>query len=132
MDEVMEFMETINEGIKKNEAIMWAIALKENPSKLIGTICYWKIQNQNYRAELGYTLHPQYWRKGIMKDAILKVIEYGFKTVQFHSIEARIHAGNKASAAVLESTGFVQEGYLKEEFFFGEKFSDTIIYSRLQ
>ena len=111
---------------------MWAITLKENPLKLIGTICYWRIQSENYRAELGYMLQQRYWRKGIMKEAILKVIEYGFETLQFHSIEARIHAGNKASAAVLESTGFVQEGYLKEEFFFREKFSDTIIYSRLQ
>ena len=111
---------------------MWAIALKTNPSKLIGTICYWNIQKQNFRAEIGYVLHPQFWRMGIMKETINKVIEYGFNTMKLHSIEALIRADNAASAAVLESTGFVKEGYLKEEFYYRGKFMDTIIYSRLQ
>ena len=132
VDEVHAFLKTIDEGIEKNEAILWGIALKEEPSKIIGTICLWRIQPANYRAELGYMLHPQHWGRGITKEAIQKVIEYGFKTLQLHSIEARIHAHNKASAGVLHSTGFIQEGYLKEEFCFREKFSDTIIYSRLQ
>ena len=47
-------------------------------------------------------------------------------------MEARIKAGNSPSAAVLEATGFVQEGYLKEEYYFNEKFYDSVIYSRLQ
>ena len=131
-DEVTVFLKTIDESIEKNESIFWGITLKENPKKIIGTICFWKIQPGNYRAELGYMLHPQYWRMGIMKEAIQKIIEYGFKTLKLHSIEARIHADNKPSAAVLLAAGFIQEGYLKEEFCFREKFSDTIIYSRLQ
>ncbi len=132
IDEVKDFLKTIDENIEKNESIFWGITLKENPEKIIGTICFWKIQPGNYRAELGYMLHPQYWRMGIMKEAIQEIIEYGFKTLKLHSIEARIHADNKPSEAVLLATGFIQEGYLKEEFCFREKFSDTIIFSRLQ
>jgi len=131
-DEVHAFLKTIDDGREKNEAILWGIALKENPSKIIGTMCLWRIQPANYRAELGYMLQPMHWGRGITKEAIQKVIEYGFKTLQLHSMEARVHPQNKASAAVLLSTGFIQEGYLKEEFCFREKFSDTIIYSRLQ
>lgn len=52
--------------------------------------------------------------------------------MKLHSVEARIKAGNSPSAAVLEATGFVQEGYLKEEYYFNEKFYDSVIYSRLQ
>ena len=132
LEEVKAFMKTIDESIEMNETIFWGIALKKNPSKLIGTICYWKIQPGNYRVELGYMLHPQHWRKGIMKEAIQRIVAYGFKTIKLHSIEARIHAGNVASAAVLLATGFIQEGHLKDEFCFRGKFSDTIIYSRLQ
>lgn len=132
LDDVKDFLKTIDESIEMNETIFWGITLKENPEKIIGTICFWKIQPGNYRAELGYMLHPQYWRKGIMKEAIQKIIEYGFITLNLHSIEARIHADNKPSAAVLLATGFIQEGYLKGEFCFREKFSDTIIFSRLQ
>ena len=41
-----------------------------------------------------------------MKEAILKVIEYGFAVMQLHSIEARINLVNIASAAIFKSTGF--------------------------
>jgi ribosomal-protein-alanine N-acetyltransferase len=127
-----EFIRRVDEGIHAAEAIMWGIALKDNPENLIGTICFWNIQKENYRAEIGYVLHPDYWRKGFMKEAIKEVIAYGFKSLGFHSIEARIHADNIASAAILEATGFLKEGLLKEEFCFRGKFLDTIIYSRLQ
>ncbi len=132
LQEAEEFIKKIDDGIQANTNILWGIALKTNPSKLIGTICYWNIQKQNYRAEIGYVLHPQFWRQGIMKETINKIIEYGFNTMNLHSIEALIRADNDGSSAVLESTGFVKEGYLKEEFFFRGNFSDTIIYSRLQ
>lgn len=128
---VKEFIKEINLGIDASQAIMWGIALQESPATLIGNICYWRIQSQHHRAEIGYTLHPAYWRKGIMKEAILKVMEFGFEQMKLHSIEARISAGNLASAAILKSTGFIQEGYLKEEFCFRNKYYDTIIFSKV-
>lgn len=129
--EAEEFIKQINTSIEINEAIMWAITLQNNPSKVIGTICYWRLQPENHRAEIGYALHPDYWRKGIMKEAIQKVLEFGFKTMKLHSVEARISLENLASAAVLTKTGFVKEARLKEEFFFRGEFLDTIIYSRI-
>jgi len=131
IQEAEEFIKRIDSEIDANEVILWAIALRDDPGKLIGTICYWQLQKENYRAEIGFVLHPHYWRKGIMKEAVLKVIEYGFSTLRLHSIEAHINSSNTASAAILESTGFVREAYLKENVFFGGKFLDTAIYSRL-
>ena len=49
--------------------------------KVIGSICYWRLLKQHYRAEIGYALHPQYWKKGLMKEAILKVLDYGYNTM---------------------------------------------------
>jgi [ribosomal protein S5]-alanine N-acetyltransferase len=132
IEEAVAFIQRISDAVDANESIMWAITLKDNPAKLIGNICYWQLQPENYRAEIGYSLHPDHWRKGIMKEAILKVLEYGFQVLKLHSIEARTSPDNIASAAVLEATGFVKEAHLKEEFFFGGKFLDTLIYSRLQ
>ncbi len=128
---VKGFIKGINLDIDASQAIMWGIALLENPAILIGNICFWRIQSQHHRAEIGYTLHPGYWRNGIMKEVVLKVIEFGFEQMKLHSIEARISAENLASAALLKSTGFVQEGYLKEEVCFRNKFYDTIIFSKL-
>ena len=87
---------------------------------------------EHYRAEIGYVLDPAYWRKGIMKETILRTLDYGFSTLGLHSVEARINPHNIASASVLESTGFVREAYFKEDFFHRGKFEDTAVYSRLQ
>lgn len=132
LDEVLDLIKIFDEGIEKNEALMWGIAEKENPGKLIGTICFWNMQPHNYRTEMGYLLNPFFWGKGYMKEAIAQLTEYGFSVLHLHSIEARMQSGNHASAAVLEANGFVKEGHLKEDWFFDGRFYDTVIYSRLQ
>jgi [ribosomal protein S5]-alanine N-acetyltransferase len=127
-----EFIALVTKNIENNDSIIWAIVLKEAPSKVIGTICFWNMQKEHYRTEIGYALDPAQWRKGIMKEAILKVLDYGFEEIGLHSVEARLSAANTASAAVLESTGFVKEAYFKEDFFHRGKFEDTLVYSRLK
>jgi ribosomal-protein-alanine N-acetyltransferase len=131
LQEAKDFIKDIHEYIRDNESILWGIALKDSPAKIIGTICLWQFQKEHYRAEIGYVLHPEQWRKGIMKEAILKVIDYAFNTLQLHSLAGMIDPANAASAAILESTGFTREGYFKEDFYFKGKFYDTAVYSRL-
>jgi [ribosomal protein S5]-alanine N-acetyltransferase len=131
LEEAEAFIEKINNSVDMNEAIMWAISLANDPATLIGTICYWRLQPQHYRAEVGYALHPVHWNKGIMKEALLAVISYGFEVMKLHSIEARLNADNGASARVLEKTGFTREGFFKEDFYSRGKFVDTAVYSLL-
>ena len=132
ISEAEEFINRINKGIDENEAILWGIALISKPSVIIGTICFWNIQKENLRGEIGYLLHPDFWRKGIMKEAIKAVNNYGFTVLGMHSIEAITSPGNGASSAVLESTGFVKEGCLSESFYFRGEFEDRVIYSKLK
>ena len=130
--EVEEFIEKINKNVDENESILWGIALLNDPSVIIGTICLWNFKKEHYRGEIGYLLHPGHWRKGIMKEAIHAVVDYGFDSLDLHSIEALLNPENIGSSAVLESTGFVKEAHLKESFYFNGKFEDTAIYSKLK
>jgi [ribosomal protein S5]-alanine N-acetyltransferase len=131
ISEAIEFIQLVNNSLVTNFGISWAIALKEDPQKLIGTIGHWRLIKEHYRAEVGYMLSPKFWKKGIMKEALIKVIDYGFNEMKLHSIEAHINPENAASAGILEATGFVREAYFKEDFFYKGEFSDTAIYSRL-
>lgn len=126
------FIDRINANLDANESIMWTIALADDPDTMIGTICYWNIQPENYRAEVGYVLHPDQWNKGIMAEALRAVIKYGFEEMKLHSIEAHINPENTASGRVLEKTGFVREGYYRENYYFQGRFFDTAIYSLLK
>jgi ribosomal-protein-alanine N-acetyltransferase len=132
INDARDFILNIQANAEKGESILWAIAMNTKPGELIGTICYWRLQPEHYRAEIGYTLHPKFWRKGIMKEAIEAVLEYGFEVMKLHSIEARLNADNHASAALLEKTGFTRDAHFREDFFFNDKFFDTLVYSRLK
>jgi ribosomal-protein-alanine N-acetyltransferase len=131
VEEAIAFIQMVNANIDKNESIMWAIALQDRPDTLIGNISFWRIINQHYRSEIGYMLHPDFWGKGIMKEALLAAINFGFTEMKLHSIEAHINPDNTASGILLEKTGFVREAYFKEDFYFRGKFIDTAIYSLL-
>ncbi len=126
------FINRIILSLKNNDGITWAISLKESPQTLIGTIGYWRLIKEHCRAEIGYMLNPAYWKKGIMKEALEKVIEFGFNELKLHSIEAQINPENSTSAGILTSTGFVKEAHFKEDYLFNGVFKDTVVFCRLQ
>ena len=129
--EALEHIAMINAKIENNEGINWAITIRGNP-KLIGIIGHYRIQPQNYRAEIGYMILPEYNGQGIVAEAIKEVVRYGFEEMQLHSIEAVIDPGNFASERVLQKNGFVKEAHILENEFFDGKFIDTVIYSLLK
>jgi len=129
--EAEEFIQNINKNIDQNDSILWGITLKEDPSSVIGTICFWNIRKENYRAEIGYALIPSFWNKGIIKEAIQSIMEYGFGAMNLHSVDANINPENIASGAVLEANGFIKEAHFKEDLYHDGKFYDTIVYSKL-
>lgn len=130
IDDAREHVRLIDEKVSENTGINWAIAFPHE-TDLIGIIGLFRIEPENYRAELGYMLLPEYHNRGIISEAIKKVIEYGFSQMNLHSIEAIIDPENGASAKVLEKNGFVREAHLRENKFFNGKFLDTVIYSKL-
>ncbi len=129
-DEVAKLIQLITDNITTNDGITWGIVLPDS-NKLIGTIGFWRVQKENYRAEIGYMLHPDYHRKGYMLEALAKVIDYGFGEMKLHSIEGIVTPENIASCELLTKIGFVREGYFKENFFYNGEFGDTAIYSLL-
>lgn len=118
------------ELIHRNEAINWAITFKEE-DKVIGFIGLFNIQKENFRCEVGYLLHDGLQGKNIMTEALTAVLDYGFRTLKLHSVEALIDPANIASAKLLEKNNFTKDAYLKENLFYEGRFMDTIIYSLL-
>ena len=129
-EDALEHIAMIDSKIDSNEGINWAITLKNNP-KLIGVIGHYRIKPENYRAELGYMLLPEYHGKGIVSEAVKEAVKYGFQVMKLNSLEAIIDPDNHASAKVLEKNGFVKEAHLRENEFFEGRFLDTVIYSIL-
>jgi len=126
----VELIERLKKGREDSSSITWGIATKGDPT-LIGMIGYYRIQLDHYRGEIGYTLHADHWRKGIMSEAIKAVIAHGYGGLGFHSIEARTDPRNSASNALLLSNEFVREGLFKENYYWNGEFLDSAVYSKL-
>lgn len=125
-----ELIATIARMRAENNGIGWAITLKGSDT-LIGTIGFHRIVKEHYRAEIGYMLHPDHWRRKIMSEALQAVIQYGFTTLHLHSIEAVTDPINLASNRSLQRAGFVQEGLFKENYHWNGKFHDSAVWSLL-
>lgn len=129
-EDALEHIATIEEKIVLNEGINWGITLKDSP-KMLGMIGYYRMQPENYRAEIGYMLLPDFHGKGIVTEAVRKLITYGFSDLKLHSIEAVIDPENLGSEKVLQKCNFIREAHLKECQFHDGKFIDKVIYSLL-
>jgi ribosomal-protein-alanine N-acetyltransferase len=82
---------------------------------VIGTLCLWNIEAETNRAEIGYEMLPSYQGKGYMQEAIIPVIEYGFKGMGLDSISAIIHKDNQKSIVLAERNGFTLDESIKVE-----------------
>ena len=107
-DEAASFIQKIENLVASNEGLYWAITLKDNGA-LIGTICYWNIDAEKDKAELGYELLPQFQGKGIMTEALKSVIELGFDFLKLKNITAFPQKDNIKSHKLLEKCHFTRD-----------------------
>jgi ribosomal-protein-alanine N-acetyltransferase len=131
LEEASLFIKKITDDLANVDGITWAISLKESPTVLIGTIGFWKLFKENYRAEIGYMLMAEYFRNGLMGEAIKAVIAYGFNSMRLHTIKANINPANEASRAILESNGFIKEAFFREDYFYNGRFINSEVYGLL-
>lgn len=113
LDEARRFLHKLNDEISRDECIIWGITFK-NENKLIGSICFWNIIEEQSKAEIGYELMPEYHGKGIMSEAVKAVIEYGFENMKLDLIEALPYSENMKSVGLLERNHFIKRGNFKE------------------
>jgi [ribosomal protein S5]-alanine N-acetyltransferase len=107
MEEAMSFIRKIID----NKTMYWAVTKNPSPS-LIGTVAVWNITNES--AEMGYELLPEYWSKGIMKEAITTVVQYVFSELEIKQINAFVHADNINSIHLLKKLNFVFSSFEPE------------------
>lgn len=130
-EEALELIAMFDDKIENGIGINWAITLKTNPTKILGIIGHYRIKPEHYRAEVGYMLFPEFNGKGIVSEALKRVIEFGFNDMKLHSIEAILDPKNGASEKVLIKNGFVKEAHLIENEYYDGRFLDSMIYSVL-
>ncbi len=114
VEDAINFINKINDCIKENASIYWAITLT-NSKTFVGTICLFDFLNENKKCEIGYELLTNFQQQGIMKEAAGKVIDYAFQTMQLQKIVAVTHIGNQRSTRLLMKFSFKKSMEMDEE-----------------
>ena len=100
--------------------------------KVIGTLLLFKYDEGSARAELGYVLGRQYWRKGLMHEALLAFCHHALHVMGLRRLEAEVNPSNHASNALLLRLGFTKEGTLRSRWVGKGAAYDTHIYGLLR
>jgi RimJ/RimL family protein N-acetyltransferase len=88
------------------------------------------IDVHRHTAELGYWLGEKFWTRGIMTEAVGAFTDFCFDKFSLRRIYAEPFANNRASARVLEKSGFLFEGRLKNNVFKDGMLLDSFLYAR--
>jgi ribosomal-protein-alanine N-acetyltransferase len=99
------FIQNILFVISDQQSFYWVITLKET-NKVIGTIGYWNLDPDENQAEIGCELHPKFQGKGMMQEAVLKILAYGWTEMQLKTITAFTRFDNLKSISLLEKFNF--------------------------
>jgi [ribosomal protein S5]-alanine N-acetyltransferase len=93
--------------------------------KLIGDISLTQIARGDLQnCYTGFTLDKEYNAMGYTTEALQLVVDFAFRELKLHRIEAGAMPDNLASIRVLEKVGFKKEGIAKENLKINAKWTD--------
>lgn len=98
---------------KTGTGIWWAICSPDDQI-FYGAIGLNNLEKDNRKAEIGFWLFPQFWGKGIIKEVLPLICEYGFSKLGLHRIEAFVESGNQNCKRAIAKLNFKHEGTLTD------------------
>lgn len=119
LEETEVYLDKMVKGVAESKWIIWAIEHKVS-KKVIGTISIWNIDKEQGTAELGYGIIPDYQGKGLMKEALLIAVDYGFNAMKLKSLDAYTEENNISSNKLLDKCKFkiidkvIDKGYCND------------------
>jgi len=117
-------------GMDSGEIFPWAIADRES-DRLIGALTLFSLHVEQLRAEIGYSLSPDYQGRGLAAEALRCALACAIDDLGLVRVEADIDPRNTPSARLLERIGFQREGLLRKRWRVNGEICDTAFYGLL-
>ena len=115
--DAVRFIKDRMQDVIENKGVYWAIESRAT-GKLIGTICYWNLNDKDNSAEIGYELFPDMQGQGIMQEAIAPVIAWGFNDMRLEVITAFPLEIHGRSVKLLEKNNFRYDEIIDGHLFY--------------
>ncbi len=95
--------------------------------KILGTVGLYDINFRNERASIIIVLDSCMYRKGIAREAVGLILDYGFTFLSLNKVSAYIYEYNSASLDLFKKSGFKKSGREKDQIKIRGEFFDRII-----
>lgn len=95
------------------ELSKWGVA-RQHDDQIIGTCGFNEWSPAHGWAELAYDLAPACWGQGLMRQAVDAALRWSFEQNLVERVQAYVRVDNLRSQRLLECSGFVREGCLRQ------------------
>jgi ribosomal-protein-alanine N-acetyltransferase len=130
--EARRLIEKMRKAYRDKNEVRWGITLSGGDNQVIGMCGYNHWNRIDQRGSIGYDLAHAYWGKGIMREAVQAITDFGFERMDLNRLEADVGAGNIGSIKILKAMGFQREGIQREHYYEEEEFHDLHLYGLLR
>ena len=131
LDDAHQWINSARRSRQKDTAYDFGIEHRQH-KKIIGGISLKNINREDRNAEVGYCLAKEFWRQGIVSEALDLILRFSFRTLRLHRVYAVVHDKNVGSFKLLEKAGFVREGIWREGSRFTGRYCDVYAYGMLR
>ncbi|MCX7710284.1 MAG: GNAT family N-acetyltransferase [Clostridia bacterium] len=109
----------------------WGIEYREN-GRIIGSLGFVNLETVNSCGTIGYALSKEYWGKGLMTEAVKRLIRFAFEEMKLNRIDAVHVCENEASGKVMQKAGMTYEGLLRQRLYSKGRYWDVKQYAILK
>jgi len=106
----------LKDAKKENRESYELVIELKSENKIIGVISLTKVSDFHKTATLGYWLAKDYWRNGIMKEACIEIINFGFNKLKLRRLNVKIYVVNIPSNSFIKKLGFNYEGTMIKSY----------------
>lgn len=111
-EEVEAMLEKLDRDFKSGEGVTWGMYLED---ELVGTCGYYR-GFENAVGEIGFVLRAPFRLRGLMYEAIMAALEYGFREMGLVQITAFTRDNNPGSIPLLYKAGFQRTDEFHKDF----------------
>lgn len=131
VEQIAEHIEEIGENFHSRTLFQWGIT-RSDEDRVIGTCTLYRLDEAHRRGEIGFAVGRSEWGRGVASEAVGALLEFAFRALDLHRIEADADPRNERSIRLLERQGFQREGVLRARYFVGDEIQDALVLGLLR
>jgi RimJ/RimL family protein N-acetyltransferase len=110
---------------------MIAFALETQEQEFVGIATIHSMDERHGKFSFSVLVDRPYRKRGYAEEAVRLILKYGFMERRFYKCKSACASYNAASIGLHQKLGFIQEGRLRQEWFWNGKHHDELLFGMI-